>query len=83
MRRPKYNEANVPDSLFVRVRYTRTKERGPWFTHCQLIDNKTDGVVAFGVARTSPKDQANRKIGRAIAVGRALKNFHEGVPCLS
>ena len=37
-----------------------------------LMDEKT-GAVAIGVARCSPKDDFDQKLGREIAAGRALK----------
>lgn len=73
MSRTKYNEANVPDGIRVRVRYARDAN---WTTFCYLID-KDDLIVAKGKAVCSLKDNPVRKIGRAIAVGRAIKSFRE------
>lgn len=41
-------------------------------THCKLT--LPDGTEIFGVAECSGRDQYNKKIGRDIALGRALKN---------
>jgi len=70
--RKKYTEANIPDGLRARVRYLK----GPvWVTSCYLIENNTDKVVATAIAVCSAKDQPVRKIGRAMAIGRALKKY--------
>lgn len=74
MPRPKYNEANVPDGIKVRVRYL-TDQR--WYTSCHLVQGVK--VVAVGSAICSYSDNPNRRIGRAIAVGRALKSYMEGI----
>lgn len=73
MPRAKYNEANVPDGLIVKVRYIKDQR---WFTRCELIEG--DRIVASATASCSYKDQPARKIGRAIAVGRAIKAYKEG-----
>ncbi len=73
MSRAKYNEANMPDGIRARVRYLRDRR---WFTSCQLL-NKDNRIVATGVSTCSYKDQPTRKIGRAIAIGRALKSYKE------
>lgn len=72
MRRLKYNEANVPDGIKVRVRYTKGQ---PWHTSCHLVQGAK--LVAVGHSSCSIKDQPTRRIGRAIAVGRALKMYME------
>lgn len=77
----KYKESNVPDHLQLRVYYD-TKFRNPasgelWTTRAYLIDKVTGGIVARGESRCCPRDNPNRKIGRAIAVGRALLEYHQ------
>ena len=50
--------------------------REPLVTVCILEDE--DGEVAKGIAICSFKDMPNKKIGRAIAKGRALHSFENG-----
>lgn len=70
----KYIEANIPDSLRAEVRYLR----GPvWVTSCHLVEDKSGKVLASGTAVCSKKDQPCRKIGRAIAIGRALQKYDQ------
>lgn len=73
MKRRKYTETNVPAHLVALVRY----DRGDHFvTYCKLIDRASRGIVAAANAVCSLKDQPSKKIGRAIAIGRALKFYH-------
>jgi hypothetical protein len=44
-------------------------------TYC-FLEDETRHVVAMGVAFCGPQDQYNRKIGRDISYGRALKSLH-------
>lgn len=69
--RAKYTEANIPEGLRAEVRYLKS----PWITHCFLVEDATGVVVASGTAVCSKKDQPVRKIGRAMAIGRALKKL--------
>lgn len=75
----RYTENHVPRHLQLRVYYD-TELRNPdsphrWRTTAYLIDS--NGVCrATGVAECSERDNPNRKVGRAIAVGRALKSYH-------
>lgn len=76
----RYTESHVPRHLQLRVYYD-TELRDPeslhrWRTTAYLIDS--NGIChATGVAECSSSDNPNRKIGRAIAVGRALKAYHK------
>ena len=72
----RFTESQVPASLRLQVRYDK---RGHWITHCRLFDAETDELLSFGQARCSTKDNPNRKIGRAIAIGRALKRYYKNV----
>lgn len=74
MRKFKYIEANIPDTLRAEVRYLKDPV---WVTTCQLIEEATGICRGTGLAVCSVKDQPVRKIGRAMAVGRALKNYVE------
>lgn len=76
----KYIEANVPDHLYTSVQYitrlrTHMQSDPLWLTVCQIRERESDKLVAVATARCSQKDQPNRKIGRAIAIGRALKTY--------
>jgi len=89
MRKFKYTESQVPPSLTVHVYHEREpwlhfdKEGGSrpcsiynGCTVARLIDVQTGDVKSEGVAYCNlNRDNPNRKIGRAIAVGRALKNY--------
>lgn len=71
MRRLKYTESNIPDGLKAQVVYLKGRQ---WVTSCHLVC--ADGsIVASGTAICSLKDQPVRKIGRAMAIGRALKKY--------
>ena len=79
MSRMHYTESMIPKSMRVHVRYL-TERRDPlcmhrWITIAKLLDNETDAVLAEGVSMCSQLDNPSRKIGRAIAVGRALKAY--------
>lgn len=76
----KYTEKNVPQSLQVRVQHSRKHPRYRWVTHCELIDRYSGRVTARATAHCAPQDNPSRKIGRAIAVGRALKSYFEDEP---
>lgn len=75
MRSRSYKEKDVPDYLRVHVRYNRCER---WQTYCRLYD-EDDNLVAWGAAFCSARDNPVRKIGRAIAVGRALKKYWEKI----
>ena len=45
------------------------------YTVCILVSQ--DDITVVGVARACPSDQFSRKIGRKIAVGRAIRRFCE------
>ncbi len=72
MPRRKYTEANIPDGMKAEVRYLKGQV---WVTSCHLVEIVSDRIVAHGTAICSPKDQPVRKIGRAMAIGRALKQY--------
>ena len=55
-------------------RYIRDDKRRPVITRCLIYDPMTN-LVKFGQAVCSDKDNPNKKIGKAIAEGRAKKAF--------
>lgn len=65
-------EGNLPENIVARVRYT-----GPdspiRVTMARLVDRETNETLATGIARCSEQDNFSRKIGRSMAVGRAMK----------
>lgn len=73
----------VPEGLRVRYQHHRyldpsgegTSPKGGWTTASLLRDTE-DGeqVVATGISYCHLNDNFNRKIGRDISLGRALKN---------
>ncbi len=73
MKRRKFTEANIPVGLIALVRY----DRGDRFvTYCKLVHKESMGTVATGHAICSLSEQPCKKIGRAIAIGRALRFYH-------
>lgn len=82
----RFVESNIPDGIQVRVHYV-TRFRHPlqaealpkWRTTCELVDRETGKVVGYHQTDCSEADMPVRKIGRAIAVGRAFKAWYEGV----
>jgi hypothetical protein len=75
MQQRKFTETNIPTHLKAIVRYDRG---GHFVTHCKLIHKESMGIVAIGMAVCSLKEQPCKKIGRAIAIGRALHLYYEG-----
>lgn len=71
----KYKEANIPHYLKLKVYHRRPEsdDVSTWTTEATLYtaDNQLAG---YGLAKCNPKDNPSRKVGRAIAVGRALKD---------
>ena len=49
----------------------RTRWSGEVETICTILDEE-DRVITTGSSRKSPQDQFSRKIGRQIALGRAV-----------
>ena len=84
----KYTEKNIPDGLFVKVRHYNERNSDSlnklgikWYTEAYLCERGEDKhsytALSCGLSSCSLKDNPSRKIGRAIAVGRALKNYYE------
>ncbi len=87
MNRIRFVESNVPENIRIHVHYVTRYRGGPfqsdqlpkWQTSCTLIDRESGHVVAYHQAHCNEDDQPVRKIGRAIAVGRAFKSYWTGV----
>ncbi len=81
--RIKFVESNIPNNLRVSVRYT-TRYRDPqrsqclpkWYTSCKLVDKETGVIWGRAHSNCNEEDQPVKKIGRAIAVGRAFKQAY-------
>ena len=76
----RYSERSIPEGFRIRVQYvTRLRKNSraanKWLTIARLLDKTTNQCVSRAIAVCSEKDNPNRKIGRAIAVGRALKQY--------
>lgn len=79
-------ESSCPDNIRIRVWHFRGEDvihmcgrDGAWATVCRVYDADDVDFVAPLLEAWSHchvKDQPNRKIGRKIAVGRAMKKFH-------
>lgn len=75
---PRYIEANIPQHLSLRVHHCKEPVCDEFHyngvTIARLYDKRTRKQVSEGVAYCNlDKDAPSRKIGRAIAIGRALK----------
>jgi len=87
----KYVESNVPSQLKAcvvhlhegRLSKNQLKKIGQtntrYVTICKLRD-KQGNVVAEGKASCSTVDNPSRKIGRAVAIGRALAEYYTPTP---
>lgn len=73
----RFIEANIPQNVRVQVHYDN-KTPGVYNTIAHLFSRSTDELLCTGVSICSAKDQPRRSIGRAIAVGRAMKNLYHG-----
>ncbi len=72
MKRAKYSESNIPAGIVALIRYQRGEQ---FVTYCKLVHKETKEIVAAAHAICSLKEQPSKKIGRAIAIGRALKFY--------
>ncbi len=77
----KYVESNVPKNIKVRVQYLKNDVPGmpantKRITVATLVNSNTGQQVGKGVSVCRQGDNDNRKIGRAIAVGRAVKEYY-------
>jgi len=81
----RYSETKIPEGLHLQVLHSSSlgRQTAPstkkWETIAHLVDTK-NYVVATGKSQCSDLDNPNRKVGRAIAVGRALKDYQERLP---
>ena len=83
----KYRESHLPPNIIVRVWHNRNPAGlTRWTTRCCLYfkdDTEFKNCLVEEFSHCHPNDQPNRKIGRAIAVGRALKFYDQGMAALS
>ncbi|NOX49192.1 MAG: hypothetical protein GXP16_01480 [Gammaproteobacteria bacterium] len=71
-----FTEKHIPDGMTARFKHWRNDTRIV-STTCELIEDSTKTVIAKGSSVVNPKDNASKKIGRAISLGRALKSHHQ------
>lgn len=78
----KYTEQNVPKNLIVKVNHfhngnssKRMRHGKDYLTRCQLIDRETGELMGYGTAECHKGEAPRREVGRAVAVGRALKDY--------
>ena len=78
-----FTEKHIPKGVTAWFHHLRDENNIIFETTCDLVDNITGKALIRGRARVSPRDNPNKKIGRAISLGRALKEFYtgEGTPC--
>lgn len=75
----------IPTTAHTVGQIRRARAAGlPWkvyplggFTVATLHNRETDELVATGIAECSEKDAYNKKVGRAIAIGRAFKTLDD------
>jgi len=63
------HEGNVSRNQLKKIGHTNAR----YVTIARLLDDDT--VVAEGLSACSQKDNPSRKIGRAVAIGRALASY--------
>ena len=74
-------EQNIPQELSVRVTHlhsgnsNRRQRRGAKYLTIAKLVGPTGDVVAEGIAQCRDTDVPNRQTGRAVAVGRAYKEY--------
>ena len=78
----KYTEETLPTHLQLRVNHfhsgnsSNKKRHGkPYITVARIIDKETQIIVAKGKAMCSKTEAPSRKLGRTIAVNRALEQL--------
>jgi len=81
-------ESNVPEHLRVHVVYLYKgrlsksqlkkigRTRTTYVTIAKLFTKEGGRLVGEGIAACSTGDRPSRKVGRAVAVGRALAAYH-------
>ncbi len=85
----KLTEANVPDHLRIHVVYLFKgrvsnnqlkrigKTTAKYVTIAKLFTKEGDRLVAEGIAACSKTDNPSRKVGRHVAIGRALATYNK------
>ena len=73
-------EHNLPDSVrivlthFHKGNSSRSARKGhKYMTLCKLYERKTHLLIGHGESHCSNKDLPKRSIGRAVAIGRAMR----------
>lgn len=73
--RQRLTEGNLPEGVVARVRYTGPEDPNRT-TVARLVERDTNRTLAVAEARCSDEDNFSRKIGRSMAIGRAMKIMH-------
>jgi hypothetical protein len=79
----KYVASAVPEGCRVKVFHltpknsSRRQRKGNQWVTIATVVNGEDQVLAKGIAQCKRGDTPNRKIGRDIAVGKAIKAYYE------
>lgn len=78
-----FTEKHIPSELQVKVRHfhpgnsSNTKRHGKVYrTIAKLIDRESGAELAKGEAKCCDTDSPRRRVGREVAIGRALKNYY-------
>jgi len=61
--------------------YFRNSKKEPVITVCILYDEESKELLARGIAICSKRDIPNKKVGRLISSGRAVKAMLNGKDC--
>lgn len=69
-----YHEGNSSDIQRQHIASVQGGHSPSYVAECRLVDINRNRCIGYGVSACSPKDNPSRKIARAIAVGRAMKN---------
>ena len=84
---PHFTEGSIPAHLKLVVSHLhdgnsdKHDRRGCRYATVAKLFRKDDGeLIAIGEAYCSEKDTPSRKVGRMVAVGRALKEYYNPVP---
>lgn len=78
-----FTEDNIPEKFKLRVHHlhcgnsTHSDRLGhEYVTIAQLFDRETGELITEGKSFCSKRDVPNKKVGRMVAVGRALKEYY-------
>ena len=80
----KFKESELPDTMRIKVVHLhpgnsskRQRKGCVYRTLAKILEKDSDRILGRGEARCNPLDTPSRRVGRDIAVGRALKTALE------